>query len=85
MATHSLDEIWQEAQEKIQPIDIEGIGEETTQEYVANVTRSGPEIVYNIVNLYANESFIMDHREAFYDFLAESIQHLIDTGQIKFA
>jgi len=84
-ATRSWEEIWQEAQEKIQPIDIEGIGKETTQEYVANVTRSGPETVYNIVNLYANESFIMDHREAFYDFLAESIQHLIDTGQIKFA
>jgi len=83
----SWDEIWQEAQEKIQPIDIGDFeaGKEATQEYVANVTRSGPETVYNIVNLYANESFILDHKSAFYDFLAEAVQELIDTGQIKFA
>lgn len=83
--TKSLDDIWKEAQEKIQPIELEDGTETGTGSYIANVTRSGPETVYNIVNLYANESFIMDHRTKFEDFLAETIQKLIDTGQIKFA
>jgi TP901 family phage tail tape measure protein len=83
--TKSLDDIWKEAQEKIQPIELGASTETGTGSYIANVTRSGPETVYNIVNLYANESFIMDHRTKFEDFLAETIQKLIDTGQIKFA
>jgi len=75
-----------EAQEKFPEVQLGEVGSETyAQEYVANVTRSGPETVYNIVNLNANESFIMDHKSKFYDFLAEAIQELIDTGQIKFA
>jgi TP901 family phage tail tape measure protein len=86
-AVKSFSDIVKEAEEKLPEIEL---GESPTaeaqmNEYVANVTRSGPETVYNIINLYANESFIMDHRTKFEDFLAETIQKLIDTGQIKFA
>jgi len=82
----TLEQIIKEAQDKFPEIkpgtfDMGEYG----QQYTATVTRTGPETVYNIVNLYANESFIMDHRSKFYDFLAEAVQELIDTGQIKFA
>lgn len=80
-----LDRILREAEEKFPEAQFGSTAESYTQEYVANVTRTGPETVYNIINLYANESFIMDHKQKFYDFLAEAIQELIDTGQIKFA
>ncbi|WP_373277285.1 phage tail tape measure protein [Thermosipho globiformans] len=86
MAEKSMDQIWKEAQEKIPNIDLNTMETSNlTQEYTANVTRSGPETVYNIVNLYADESFILDSKSKFYDFLAEAVQELIDTGQIKFA
>ena len=80
-----LDRILEEAEEKFPEAQFGSTAGSYTQEYVANVTRTGPETVYNIVNLYANESFILDHKQKFYDFLAETIQYLIDTGQIKFA
>ncbi|MBB6061883.1 TP901 family phage tail tape measure protein [Thermosipho japonicus] len=86
MAEKSMDQIWKEAQEKIPNIDLNTMETSNlTQEYTANVTRSGPETVYNIINLYADESFILDSKSKFYDFLAEAVQELIDTGQVKFA
>ncbi|AJW77001.1 phage tail tape measure protein [Marinitoga sp. 1155] len=87
-AVKSMDAIMKEANEKIAKVDMnvdQNVENSYQSQYTSTVQRSGPEVINNYINFNAPDSFILDGKQTFKEFLAETIQELYNEGQIKFA
>ncbi|AJW76921.1 hypothetical protein X275_01370 [Marinitoga sp. 1197] len=84
----TFENIVKEANEKIAKVDMnvdQNVENSYQSQYTSTVQRSGPETVNIYMTLNADESFILDGKQTFKEFLTITMQELIDEGQIKFA
>lgn len=85
--TKSMDQILKEAEEKLPKIDVipgeMGASAYETQ-FTSSVQRTGPEVVYQTVNIPITDSFIQDSRAEFKAYFAEIFRELVEEGQIRF-
>jgi TP901 family phage tail tape measure protein len=86
-ATKSMDQILKEAEEKLPKIDVipgdTGTSAYETQ-FTSSVQRTGPEVVYQTVNIPITDAFIQDSRSEFKAYFAEIFRELVEEGQIRF-
>ena len=88
-ATKSMDQILKEAEEKLPKIDVTA-GDTTASAYAtqtqftSQVQRTGPEVVYQTVNIPITDAFIQDSRSEFKAYFAEIFRELVEEGQIRF-
>lgn len=86
-STKSMSQIVKEAEEKLPKIDVipgdTGTSAYETQ-FTSSVQRTGPEVVYQTVNIPITDSFIQDSRAEFKAYFAEIFRELVEEGQIRF-
>lgn len=86
-STKSMNQILKEAEEKLPKIDVTSgdiTGSAYETQFTSQVQRTGPEVVYQTVNIPITDSFIQDSRAEFKAYFAEIFRELVEEGQIRF-
>jgi len=86
-STKSMNQIVKEAEEKLPKIDVTAgeVGASAYETQFTNrVQRTGPEVVYQTVNIPITDAFIQDSRSEFKAYFAEIFHELVAEGQIRF-
>jgi len=86
-STKSMSQILKEAEEKLPKIDVTSgdiTGSAYETQFTSQVQRTGPEVVYQTVNIPITDSFIQDSRSEFKAYFAEIFRELVEEGQIRF-